>query len=73
MILKRNIPPSAKKLASRKTSAGHVRRTFSTLLAGNGEDIKTTQELMRHANPNITLICTLQAIPDRVREAQGKV
>ena len=30
------------------------RHTFSTLLVGSGEDIKTAQSLLRHANPNIT-------------------
>jgi integrase len=74
MILKRHIRPLAKKLGIKKNIGWHTfRRTFSTLLAGNGEDIKTTQELMRHANPNITLALYMQAIPDRVREAQGKV
>ncbi len=29
------------------------RRTFSTLLKANGEDIKTVQELLRHANSRI--------------------
>jgi integrase len=74
MILKRHIRPLAKKLGIKKNIGWHTfRRTFSTLLAANGEDIKTTQELMRHANPNITLALYTQAIPDRVREAQGKV
>jgi site-specific recombinase XerD len=31
------------------------RRTFSTLLAENDEDVKTVQSLMRHANINITM------------------
>jgi integrase len=31
------------------------RRTFATLLQGSGEDVKTTQELMRHANSRLTL------------------
>jgi hypothetical protein len=43
------------------------------LLTGNGEDVKVTQELMRHANPNTTLALYAQAIPENVRRAQGKV
>jgi hypothetical protein len=37
------------------------------LLTGNGEDVKVTQELMRHANPNTTLALYSQAIPEHVR------
>jgi integrase len=37
------------------------RRTFATLLKGNGEDVKTVQELMRHANSRLTLDVYAQA------------
>lgn len=74
MILKRHIRPLAEKLAIKKRFGWHpFRRTFSTLLTGNGEDVKVTQELMRHANPNTTLALSAQAIPENVRKAQGKV
>jgi integrase len=32
-----------------------LRRTFATLLKGGGEDVKTVQELMRHACSRLTL------------------
>jgi integrase len=74
MILKRHIRPLAEKLGIKKRIGWHTfRRTFSTLLTGNGEDVKVTQELMRHANPNTTLALYAQAIPENVRRAQGKV
>lgn len=74
MILKRHIRPLAEKLGIKKRIGWHTfRRTFSTLLTGNGEDVKVTQELMRHANPNTTLALYAQAIPENVRKAQGKV
>jgi integrase len=49
------------------------RRTFATLLSGSGEDIKTTQELMRHANSRITLDLYAQAVTSTKRSAQGKI
>lgn len=74
MILKRRIRPLAEKLGIRKRIGWHTfRRTFSTLLTGNGEDVKVTQELMRHSNPNTTLALYAQAIPEKVRKAQGRV
>ena len=74
MILKRHIRPLAEKLGIKKRVGWHTfRRTFSTLLTGNGEDVKVTQELMRHANPNTTFALYAQAIPENVRKAQGKL
>lgn len=74
MILKRHIRPLAEKPGIKKRIGWHTfRRTFSTLLTGNGEDVKVTQERMRHANPNTTLALYAQAIDENVRKAQGKV
>jgi integrase len=40
------------------------RRTFATLLKGGGEDVKTVQELMRHANSSsLTMDVYAQALP----------
>jgi hypothetical protein len=74
MILQRHLRPLAEKLGIRKRIGWHIfRRTFSTLLTGSGDDAKVTHELMRHSNPNTTLALYAQAIPDKVRKAQGKV
>lgn len=48
-------------------------RTFATLLKGTGEDIKTVQELMRHANSRITLDVYAQALTSARRAAHLKV
>jgi integrase len=40
---------------------------------GNGEDVKTVQELLRHANSRITLDVYTQAVNSNKRAAQSKV
>jgi len=55
-LLKGHVQPAAKRLSIAKTLGWHsFRRTFATLLNGGGEDFKTVQELMRHANTRLTL------------------
>jgi integrase len=49
------------------------RHTFGTLLKANGEDVKTVQELLRHANSRITLEVYTQATTSNKRAAQSKV
>jgi integrase len=49
------------------------RHTFSTLLLENGEDVKTAQSVLRHANPGITLGIYSHAIDGKKRSAQSKV
>jgi integrase len=47
------------------------RRTFSTLLKANGEDVKTVQELLRHATKKMTLEVYAQAVRPGKRNAQS--
>ena len=49
------------------------RRTFSTLLRANGEDIKVQQDLMRHADIRTTMNLYTQAISEQKRQAQGRI
>jgi integrase len=49
------------------------RRSFAALLKGSGEDVKTTQELMRHANSRMTLDVYAQALTPAKRAAHLKV
>jgi len=49
------------------------RRTFATLLKGSGEDVRTVQELMRHANSRLTLDVYAQALTPAKRAAHLKV
>jgi len=73
-LMKRGIRPAAKRAGIVKHISWHTfRRTFSTLLKANGEDIKTVQELLRHANSRITLDIYTQAITPAKRAAQSKV
>jgi len=44
-----------------------------SLLKGSGEDVKTTQELMRHANSRLTLDVYAQALTPAKRAAHLKV
>lgn len=73
-LMKRGIRPAAKRAKIIKHISWHTfRRTFSTLLKANGEDIKTVQELLRHANSRITLDIYTQAVTPAKRAAQTKV
>jgi integrase len=40
------------------------------LLKANSEDVKVVQELMRHANPNVTMGTYVQAVTPAKRKAQ---
>jgi integrase len=68
------IRTAAKEAGITKHLTWHVfRHTFSTLLAQNGEDIKTVQSLMRHANSRITLEIYTHAVGEKKRAAQVRV
>ena len=57
------VRPAAKRLGIRKQIGWHsFRRSFATLLKSNGVDIKTAQELMRHASSRLTLELYAQAL-----------
>jgi len=73
-ILKRCIRPAATRAKITKTIGWHTfRRTLSTLLKANGEDVKVVQELLRHASTKITLDVYAQAVTPDKRRAQSKV
>ncbi len=55
-LLRCYVQPAARRLGIAKHIGWHsFSRMFATLLKGTGEDIKTTQELTRHANSRLTL------------------
>ena len=71
--LKCFVKPAAKRLGITKRIGWHTfRRTLSTLLS-SGEGVKTTQELMRHANSRLTLDVYAQALTPAKRAAHLKV
>ncbi len=55
-VMRDYIQPAARKLGINKKMSWHTfRHTFSTLLKGNGEDVKVVQELLRHSTAKMTL------------------
>jgi integrase len=46
---------------------------LGTLMKANGEDIKTIQELLRHANFKVTMDVYTQAVTDVKRTAHSRV
>jgi integrase len=73
-LMKRHIRPVAKAIGIHKRIGWHTfRHTFGTLLKANGEDVKTVQELLRHASSRITLEMYQQSVSEEKREAQDRV
>lgn len=71
MILKRFIRPALKRLKVTKRIGWHsFRHGLSNQLRENGVDVKTAQELLRHANSRITLDIYQQTVTDERRVAQ---
>jgi integrase len=69
-----HIQPAAKRLGISKRIGWHTfRRTYTTLLHANGEDVKVVQELLRHGSSRITMDVYAQAVTTAKRNAQGKV
>jgi integrase len=61
--LKCYVHPAANRVGITKSLGWRsLRRTFATLLKGGGEDVKTVQELMRHASSRLTLDVYAQAL-----------
>lgn len=47
--------------------------TMDTLLKANGEDIKTVQELLRHANSSVTMNIYAQGVIELKRNAHHRI
>jgi len=72
--MSKHIRPAAKLAGIVKHVRWHVfRHSFATLLKGNGEDVKTVQESLRHADSKVTLDTYTQGLMPVKREAQRKV
>ena len=72
MILRRHIRPALQRLGVTKNIGWHsFRHGLSNLLRQNGVDIKTAQELLRHANSRITLDIYQQTVTEERRSAQA--
>ena len=74
IILSRMVRPAAARAGIRKHFGWHTyRHSFSTILIGNGENVKVVQELMRHSNCRRTLEMYSQAQIQAKRDAQHRV
>jgi integrase len=72
--MSKHIRPAAKRAGIGKHVRWHVfRHSFATLLKGNGEDVKTVQESLRHADSKVSLDTYTQGLMPVKREAQRKV
>jgi integrase len=70
MILKRHIRPALVRLGVNKRIGWHsFRHGLATMLRQKGVDIKTAQELLRHANSRITMDIYQQALSEEKRVA----
>jgi integrase len=74
ITLAKVIRPAAREAGIRKRFGWHTfRHSFSTLLVGNGENVKVIQELMRHASVRCTLEIYSQARAMEKRRAHERV
>ncbi|MHB1744405.1 MAG: tyrosine-type recombinase/integrase, partial [Acidobacteriaceae bacterium] len=65
------IRPALQRIGVTKQVGFHTfRHSLATLLGELEVNIKTTQELLRHANPNITMRIYQQAVSKQKRAAQ---
>jgi integrase len=74
MLIRWHLRPAAKRAGIEGRIGWHTfRRTVATLLVANGEDIKTVQESLRHANSKVSLDLYAQAVTPAKRKAQSKI
>lgn len=72
--LRKLVQEAATKLGIHKRIGWHTfRRMLSSLLIKNGNDVKTVQEILRHASVRITLEIYAQAMDETKLQAQGQV
>ena len=73
-LLRKVIRPAAVRAGISVHIGWHsFRRTFATLLQANGEPVKVTQELMRHASSRVTMDLYAQGSMPAKRMAQSRV
>jgi len=73
-VMRYHIEPVVRELDLNKRVSWHTfRRTYTSLLHANGEDVKVVQELLRHGSAKVTLDVYAQAQMPAKRKAQHKV
>jgi integrase len=75
MVLKKTIRPALERAGIKDKVIGwhSFRHSLATNLRAAGVDLKTAQELLRHANSRITLEVYTRAISATKREANDRV
>lgn len=73
-VMRYHIEPVIRELDINKRVSWHTfRRTYTSFLHANGEDVKVVQELLRHGSAKVTLDVYAQAQMPAKRKAQHKV
>ena len=73
-LYRAHLRPAAKAAGITDTIGWHTfRHTFATLLKANGEDVKTVQELLRHANSTVTMNVYAQGVTELKRQAHHRL
>ena len=73
-LYRAHLAPAAKAAGIPGKIGWHTfRHTFATLLKANGEDIKTVQELLRHATSAVTMNVYAQGVTELKRLAQHRI
>ncbi len=73
-VMRYHVEPVIRDLEIKKRVSWHTfRRTYTSLLHANGEDVKVVQELLRHGSAKVTLDVYAQAQMPAKRKAQHKV
>lgn len=71
MILRRHIRPALQRIGVTKRIGWHsFRHSLGTMLRQKGVDVKTAQELLRHANSRTTMDLYQQSVSEEKRKAQ---
>jgi integrase len=73
-LMRKVIWPAAKRAGIQKRIGWHTfRRSLASFLVGRGADVKLTMEIMRHANPRITLELYAQSTMPAKQQLQAQV
>jgi integrase len=73
-VLKRHVLPAANRAGITKKIGWHsFRRTLATLLQSQGASVKTTQDLLRHPSPLMTMGTYAKAVTAEKRQAQDAI
>jgi integrase len=73
-LYRAHLAPAAKAAGISGKIGWHTfRHTFATLLKANGEDVKTVQELLRHATSAVTMNVYAQGVTELKRKAHHRI